>query len=73
MQRLIGHPQESYVMEMHCLKERTIRQLVAEANARLRMCVLPTLLIRHSMETCNIWTMASSGIRQQQYCVVKNP
>ena len=74
MQRLIGHPQESYVMEMHCLKERTIRQLVAEANAQIadvRLTNSADPSFNGDLQYLDHGPLR--GYVSKQYCVVKNP
>ncbi len=73
IQGMIGSKAETYAMEMHCLRERTIRRLVVKANAqivdvRLTNSADPSFngdlqyLDRESLQ----------GYVSKQYCVVKN-
>lgn len=73
MQRLIGNNPENYAMEMHCLKERTIRRLVKRVNAqvadvRLTNSTDPSFNGDLKYMDCE----PLQGYVSKQYCVVKN-
>jgi hypothetical protein len=74
MQRWIGRNPGNYAMEMHCLKESVIRQLVEEANARVK-----DIRLTNSADPSfngNLQYLEREplqGYVSKQYCVVKNP
>jgi SAM-dependent methyltransferase len=74
MQRWTGRDPENYAMEMHCLKESAIRQLVEKVNAQVK-----DVRLTNSADPSfngNLQYQENEplqGYVSKQYCVVKNP
>jgi SAM-dependent methyltransferase len=73
MQRLIGGKAERHAMEMHCLKERTIRPLIKKTNAH----VVDVRFTNSTDPSFNgdlqyLARKPLQGYISKQYCVVKN-
>lgn len=73
LRRLFGKPQDKFVMEMHCLAEADIRQLVGECEAR----VVDVRLTNSADPSFNgnlryLDQEPAQGFVSKQYCVIKN-